>query len=150
MKKLSLFVFLSATLVATVTNALPFSFTTGAPDGRSATGSRPDSPGKIEIESADDFILSSPTQLTSATFTGLLPSGVSLGSIGEVQLEIYRVFPNDSDIGRTPGAPTFSTVNVPTRRCFQNPEFAFRRRSELCRQPSQPDLYGGQLDSKRH
>jgi VPDSG-CTERM motif len=84
-----------------------FSFTTGAPDGRLATGSRPDSAGKIEIESADDFILTSPTQITSATFTGLLPTGVALSSVGEVQIEIYRVFPNDSD--------TVRTINVNTR-----------------------------------
>jgi PEP-CTERM motif len=31
---------------------------TGDPDGKIATGSRPSSAGKIEIESADDFILS--------------------------------------------------------------------------------------------
>jgi hypothetical protein len=80
-----------------------------------ATASRPASPGKIEIESADDFNLSTPTQITSATFTGLLPTGVALSSVGEIQIEIYRVFPKDSDIGRTSGAPTFSTVNVPTR-----------------------------------
>jgi hypothetical protein len=30
-------------------------------------------------------------------------------------VEIYRVFPNDSDVGRTSGPPTFSTPNVPTR-----------------------------------
>src|SRR5436305_12588667 len=32
-----------------------------------------------------------------------------------VVVEIYRVFPNDSDVGRTSGPPTFSTANVPTR-----------------------------------
>jgi hypothetical protein len=30
-------------------------------------------------------------------------------------VEIYRVFPNDSNVGRTSGPPNFSTVNVPTR-----------------------------------
>jgi hypothetical protein len=32
-----------------------------------------------------------------------------------VVVEIYRVFPQDSDVGRTSGPPTFSTSQVPTR-----------------------------------
>jgi hypothetical protein len=32
-----------------------------------------------------------------------------------VVVEIYRVFPADSNVGRTSGPPTFSTPNVPTR-----------------------------------
>ena len=32
-----------------------------------------------------------------------------------MRVEIYRVFPNDSDVGRTSGPPTFSTPQVPTR-----------------------------------
>ena len=31
--------------------------------------------GKFEIESADDFVLTAPTAITSATFTGLLTGG---------------------------------------------------------------------------
>ena len=64
---------------------------------------------------ADDFVLTLPTNLTGATFTGLLPSNFNLNSISQVQVEIYRVFPNDSDVGRTSGPPTFSTPQVPTR-----------------------------------
>ena len=30
-------------------------------------------------------------------------------------VEIYRIFPDDSDVGRTSGPPTFSTSKVPTR-----------------------------------
>jgi hypothetical protein len=73
-----------------------FFFSTGDPDGKMATASRPDSPGKIEIESADDFILSSPVTLNSATFTGLLTGNASLNDISKVVVEIYRVFPKDS------------------------------------------------------
>jgi hypothetical protein len=80
-----------------------------------ATATRPDSPGKVEIESADDFVLTSPTSLTSATFTGLIPTGLPLSAISEVRVEIYRVFPADSDVNRTSGPPTFSTPQVPTR-----------------------------------
>jgi hypothetical protein len=89
----------------------PFSFSTGDPDGKIATASRPDV-GAFEIESADDFVLTHATSITSATFTGLLPAGASAQ---DVVVEIYRVFPKDSDVGRTSGSPTFSTSQVPTR-----------------------------------
>ena len=52
-----------------------FFFSTGDPDGLMATATRPDSAGKFEIESADDFVLTHSTSITSATFTGLLPAG---------------------------------------------------------------------------
>jgi len=91
-----------------------FFFSTGAPDGRMATASRPESQGKIEIESADDFTLAADTNLTSVSFTGLIFNG-GLGEIRQVRVEIYRVFPNDSDVSRTSGPPTFSTSQVPTR-----------------------------------
>ena len=81
-------------------------FSTGDPDGRMATVSRPDTAGKFEIESADDFILTHSTSITDATFTGLLSGGAAIGDIGEVRVEIYRVFPADSDTGRTPNVPT--------------------------------------------
>ncbi len=95
--------------------ATPFLFSTGDPDGKMATASRPASAGKFEIESADDFVLTQPTSITNATFTGLLTGGATVADIGQVRVEIYRVFPNDSDVGRTSGPPTFSTSNVPTR-----------------------------------
>jgi len=99
--------------------AQSFSFSTGNPDGRIATGSRPGpGPGSgpnQETESADDFVLTAQTAITSASFTGLVPSGVSLSDVSEVRVEIYRVFPKDSDVGRTSGPPTFSTSQVPTR-----------------------------------
>ena len=95
--------------------ATPFFFSTGDPDAKMATASRPSTSGKFEIKSADDFVLTQPTSITSATFTGLLTGGATLADIGQVVVEIYRVFPKDSDVGRTSGPPTFSTANVPTR-----------------------------------
>jgi PEP-CTERM motif len=88
-----------------------FTFSTGDPDGKMATATRPDASG-FEIESADDFVLTRSTSITSATFTGLAPAGAT---VSEVVVEIYRVFPKDSDVGRTSGPPVFSTPNVPTR-----------------------------------
>jgi len=71
-----------------------FMFSTGSPDGRIATLSRPNlGPGLIETETADDFILSQQTSLTQATFTGLIPAGAT---VTRVEIEFYHVFPTDS------------------------------------------------------
>jgi PEP-CTERM motif len=99
-------------LLAAPASAGEFFFSTGDPDGKMATASRPSSAGKIETESADDFVLTSPTNITSATFTGLLPTGAPLSDVVDVRIEIYRVFPNDSNVGRTPQVPT--RVNSPS------------------------------------
>ena len=105
---------LTALGVGTAT-ADPFSFSTGDPDGKMAVASRPSSAGKFEIEAGDDFFLSSETAINSATFVGLLTDDATVADIGEVRVEVYRVFPKDSDVGRTSGPPTFSTPQVPTR-----------------------------------
>jgi hypothetical protein len=92
-----------------------FFFTTGEPDGRIAAASRPESRKKGEIEAADDFILTSHTIIDRASFTGLLfHSGQ--GEIRDVVVEIYRVFPNDSDTTRTPRVPT--RTNSPSDDAF--------------------------------
>jgi hypothetical protein len=93
----------------------PFVFNNGDVDGRIASATRPSSAGKFEIESGDDFLLTQSTRITGASFTGLLPIGADTASIGNVRVEIYRVFPKDSDPNRTSGPPTFSTPRVPTR-----------------------------------
>jgi hypothetical protein len=103
----------AATLIAGSCYAGAFFFSTGNANDLMATATRPESPGRFEIEAADDFVLTSPTTLTSATFTGLLTTPVP--TVAQVRVEIYRVFPNDSDVGRTSGPPTFSTSQVPTR-----------------------------------
>jgi hypothetical protein len=90
-------------------------FSTGNPDGKMAAATQPSSTGKFEIETGDDFVLTSESSITSATFVGLLPAGTPLMDIGEVVVEIYRVFPADSDVTRTSSPPTFSTTQVPTR-----------------------------------
>lgn len=97
----------------------PFVFSTGDPDGKIATASRPDGPGGIETESADDFILANPTTITSATFTGLIPSSAN---VSDVVVEIYRVFPKDSDTVRTPNVPT--RTNSPSDVAFDSRDSA--------------------------
>jgi hypothetical protein len=96
----------------------PFFFSTGTPDEKIATATRPDAGGVTEIESADDFVLTQLTSLTSATFTGLLPAGAPLSNIGEVVVEIYRVFPKDSE---PPSMKVPTRVNSPS-----DAEFASR------------------------
>ena len=91
-----------------------FFFSTGNPDGKIAAASRPGT-GAFEIETGDDFVLSTQTAIHSATFVGLLTGGATASDIGEVRVEMYRIFPKDSDVGRTSGPPTFSTAQVPTR-----------------------------------
>jgi hypothetical protein len=94
-----------------------FSFSTGNPDGRVATIAEPanDHNSQVEFESADDFVLQSETLINRASFTGLLTGGATPRDVSNVVVEIYRVFPLDSDVGRTSGPPTFSTSQVPTR-----------------------------------
>jgi hypothetical protein len=83
-----------------------FSFSTGAPDGRIGLASRPDTGGVLEIEAADDFVLTRGTLLTSATFSGLLPTGVTPADVASVAAEIYRVFPKDSTDPPNGAVPT--------------------------------------------
>jgi hypothetical protein len=87
-------------------SAADFSFSTGAPDGRIGTLSRPASAGLVQTETADDFILSECVLINEATFTGLLTPGASVANINRVEVEIYHVFPVDSDTNRTPAVVT--------------------------------------------
>jgi len=99
-----------------------FFFSTGDPDGKMAMASRPSSAGKIEIEAADDFIVTSTTNITSATFTGLLPVNSSLSDITGVRVEIYRVFPKDSSEPPSGNVPT--RVNSPSDVAFADRDSA--------------------------
>jgi hypothetical protein len=99
-----------------------FKFSTGDPDGRIATASRPESKGKIEIESADDFSLFVQTKVERASFTGLLPHGFKESDIKDVRVEIYRVFPKDSDTVRPIRVPT--RTNSPSDVAFDDRESA--------------------------
>jgi len=102
-------------LTAGPTLADGISFTTGAPNGAMAVASRPDTGGQLEIEAADDFVFSTQASLTEATFTGLVPTGAN---IMQVVVEIYRVFPNDSNVivdGRVP-----TRMNSPSDVAFDS------------------------------
>lgn len=91
--------------------ASSFSFATGIPDGRLGAASRRASPGKLETETADDFVLLQTTVINRATITGLVPLGTAIEDIKEVEVEFYHVFPLDSApaSGKVP-----SRVNSPS------------------------------------
>ena len=86
----------------------PFFFTSGNPDGRLGALSRSESPGKIETERADDFILKETTVIKGATITGLLTAP---SAITNVEVELYNKFPLDSVI--PPSGRVLSRVNSP-------------------------------------
>jgi hypothetical protein len=75
----------------------PFFFSTGNPDHLLGQLSRPPSPGNLETETADDFVLTDATVISRATVHGLIPSGLDVSSIQRVEVELYRIFPKDSD-----------------------------------------------------
>lgn len=86
----------AAAWLATPAFAASFSFSAGNPDGRLGALSRPPSAGDVETEAADDFILTDTTVIKGATISGLLTSGATRADIGNVEVELYHVFPTDS------------------------------------------------------
>ena len=92
--------------LASSAGATSFSFSTGNPDGKVATLSRPASADKMQTETADDFLLTQPVVINQATFTGLLPTGAPLSSIRDVEIEVYHVFPGDSALPPSGNVPT--------------------------------------------
>lgn len=89
-------------------------FSTGNPDGKIATLSRPGAVGAIETETADDFILGQAARVTNATFIGLVTGNAP--TIGGVGIELYHVFPGDSTNPPSGQVPT--RVNSPSDNSF--------------------------------
>ena len=89
-----------------------FTFSTGNPDGKLGSLSRPAGPGKLETETADDFILQQTTVITQATITGLIPTGTPLANLKNVEIETYHIFPLDS--ASPPSGNVPSRANSPS------------------------------------
>jgi hypothetical protein len=86
--------------------ASPVIYNNLTPNNQMAIASRPDT-AAFEIEAADDFLLGSATNVDGASFTGLIvPGAGGTPVVSQVAVEIYRVFPADSDTVRTPQVPT--------------------------------------------
>jgi hypothetical protein len=107
----------AAALLITPAAADPFFFSTGNPDGLIATLSRTASPGKLETETADDFVTTAGTTLiTNATFTGLLVGGATPANVSDVEVELYHVFPIDSV--NPPDGRVITRANSPSDNNF--------------------------------
>ncbi len=102
--------------VAAPAMASPFFFSTGNPDGKIATLSRTASAGKLETETADDFVTALPTTITNATFTGLLVGGATPADVSDVEIELYHVFPVNS--ANPPDGRVITRVNSPSDNQF--------------------------------
>jgi hypothetical protein len=94
----------------------PFFFSTGDPDGKIATLSRTASAGKLETETADDFVTTRGTEITSATFTGLLFGTATTADVKDVEIELYHVFPLDSTF--PPDGRVITRTNSPSDNNF--------------------------------
>ena len=105
---------LSATLGGSAFGSVIYNNLT--PNTSIAIATRPSTASSFEIEAGDDFVATSPVSINSASFVGLVvPGGAGTPMVQDLVLEIYRVFPKDSNVARTSGPPTFSTPQVPTR-----------------------------------
>jgi hypothetical protein len=94
----------------------PFFFSTGSPDGQIATLSRTASAGKLETETADDFVTTAPTNITDATFIGLLVGGATPADVRDVEIELYHVFPAQS--ANPPDGRVLTRMNSPSDNNF--------------------------------
>ena len=117
-----LLAFALACSLAISASADVFYFSTGEPDGLMDVASHPAGTYTDENEAADDFTLDSETLILGATFYGLLPYDSSPEDIGDVIIEIYRVFPKVSDLDRQIQVPT--RVNSPSDVEFDDRKFS--------------------------
>jgi hypothetical protein len=90
-----------------------FFFTTGAADGNLAALSRSGSPGKVETETADDFILNQTTVISGATITGLVLHA-DVANIANVEVEVYHRFQEDPLDKVPPSGNVPSRTNSPS------------------------------------
>ena len=101
-------------------SASPVVYNNLTPGNAMAIATRPGTISPFEIEAADDFVLGTHTAINGGSFTGLIVPGASglPASISQVAVEIYRVFPSDSDTVRTPNVPT--RTNSPSDVAFDS------------------------------
>lgn len=88
---------------------IKFTVSTGNTDFKLGALSRRPSAGKVETETADDFLLNQTTVISGATITGLISPATPLANIANVEVEMYHVFPLDS------ANPNPLAGNVPSR-----------------------------------
>ncbi|HTS64876.1 MAG TPA: hypothetical protein VMH28_22790 [Candidatus Acidoferrales bacterium] len=91
------------------------------PNNQIAIATRPGTSTTTEIEAGDDFFLGAPTRIETASFDGLIV-GTGAPTITELVVEMYRVFPLDSNMTRTPNVPT--RANSPSDVAFDSRDSA--------------------------
>jgi hypothetical protein len=85
------------------------------PNNMMAMATRPGGGSVFEIESADDFNLTTTTRIDAAHFVGLLvPNSAVTPTITQVVLEIYRIFPVDSQLPGGGGVRVVTRTNSPS------------------------------------
>ena len=82
-------------------------------------GSSSGSSNGVGTETADDFSLGTLSQIKSGSFTGLIPQGATISSVG---IEIYRVFPADSG---PPDGKVPTRNNSPADNAFREQSVSF-------------------------
>lgn len=97
------------TVTTTIAHATPFFFSTDSPDGRMGMGAIPGT------QTADDFVVSYQTVISSAAFYGLIPLGEQVST---VRVDVFRTFPLDSVNPPSGHVPT--RVNSPSDVEFPN------------------------------
>ena len=113
--RVSLTALLLAAGACATTSALAdsFFFTTGSADGSLGALSRSESSGKIETETADDFILNQTTVISGATITGLVLHA-DVANIANVEVEMYHRFHEDPLDKFPPSGNVPSRTNSPS------------------------------------
>jgi hypothetical protein len=124
----------------------PFFFSTGDPDGKIATLSRTASPGKLETETADDFVTTHATDIDSATFTGLIVGGATPANVTDVEIELYHVFPIEST--NPPDGRVNARANSPSDNNFAAADGALGQL--LHDESAQRELHRRQLGRQWH
>ena len=150
---------LVASVVAGITFAPPalgdlFTFSTGNPDGRLGTASRPGSAGVIEIESADDSTAVT-TSITGGSFTGLLTGGATTARSTRSPSKSTACSPPTRTSGERRVRRRSATSQVPTRvNSPSDVEFVDRSTVDgnlsVQLQHAVEQLYGRQHGDQRH
>jgi PEP-CTERM motif-containing protein len=109
-------------ILAPTTHADPILFSTGLPNTLIGMASRPPSPGGIEIEAADDFVLNAASTITGGSFWGVATIPGAPASITDVVVSFYNIFPADST--NPPNGLVPTRTNSPADSEFASSESA--------------------------
>jgi hypothetical protein len=104
---------IAAGVLATPAWADSFFFTTGNADKALGALSQSQTPGQVETETADDFILTQTTVINGATITGLVRR-TDVADILNVEVEVYHRFPEDPQDTVPPSGQVPSRTNSPS------------------------------------